>query len=114
MSLMNVKEEVLSMLSLEETDDERLSARLDAIISGVKQALSLRIGGKDVPDALSYIVRDVSLARYNRLGSEGASAHTVEGETLSYIADDFEPYALDIAEWQRLNAAKGTRTVHFL
>lgn len=114
MSLENVKGEVLSLLSLEGTGDNKLSARLDTIISGVKQALSLRIGGADVPDELSYIVRDVSLARYNRLGSEGASAHTVEGETLSYIADDFEPYALDIAEWQRLNAKRGTRTVHFL
>ena len=32
---------------------------------------------------------DVSVIRFNKIGSEGLSSHTVEGESLSFAEDDF-------------------------
>lgn len=95
--------DVLSLLSLSDTDDAALLSRVSSIVSGVVSALSLRLGGRAVPEVLGYVVRDVSLARYNRLGSEGVSSHGVEGETMQWNrGDDFAPYAADIAAWGAL------------
>ena len=58
----------------------------------------------DVPDDLKYIVTDVSIMRFNRIGSEGLSSHSVEGESLSFASNDFEPYLDDIQSY--LNAQK--------
>lgn len=93
-----------------------MTQRVTLIVSGVTQALSVRIGGVPVPDALDYIVRDVSLSRYNRLGSEGAASHSVEGETMTWNKDDFEPYATDIAAWaaQQMQKPSGGGIVRFL
>lgn len=97
-----IEADVLSLLSLSSLDDALL-ARISTIVSGVVSALSLRLGGRAVPEALAYVVRDVSLARYNRLGSEGASSHGVEGETMQWNrGDDFAPYTADIAAWGAL------------
>ena len=52
-----------------------------------------------MPDALNYIVTDVSIMRFNRIGSEGLSSHTVEGESLSFSNNDFEPYIDDIQSY---------------
>ncbi len=113
MNTANVTTDILRLLDLE--GDTKLLGKLGTIVQGVASALSLRLGVSEVPDALSYIVRDVSLARYNRIGSEGASAHEVEGERLTYAgADDFSPYALDIELWKEENAKAKVRRVHFL
>lgn len=115
MNMASVRTEMVRLLSLEGAADATLLGRLDVIIGGVVQALSLRLGGADVPDSLSYIVRDVSLARYNRIGSEGAASHNVEGESISYAGvDDFAPFARDIELWVEANAAARVRKVHFL
>ena len=93
-----------------------MTQRVTIIVSGVTQSLSIRLGGVPVPATLDYIVRDVSLSRYNRLGSEGASSHAVEGETMTWTKDDFEPYAADIAAWaaQQMQKPSGGGIVRFL
>jgi hypothetical protein len=70
---------------------------LNLIISGTQSRLKVLLGGTDeVPDALEYIIIDVAAVRYNRIGSEGLSSHTVEGETMSWSENDFEPFMDDI------------------
>ena len=111
-----IVDDVLTMLSLNSPSDNSLIQRVTLIVSGVTQSLSLRLGGVPVPEELGYIVRDVSLSRYNRLGSEGVSSHSVEGETMSWTKDDFEPYSLDISSWlaQQKPPTGGTGIVRFL
>ena len=36
------------------------------------------------------------MIRFNRIGSEGFSSHSVEGESLSFSDDDFAGYREDI------------------
>jgi len=45
---------------------------------------------------MDYIILEVSVIRYNRIGSEGLSAHSVEGESLSWSDNDFSGYMDDI------------------
>lgn len=88
-------QDILNLLGLSSEDAETVE-RLRVIIASVQQRLLLLIGGTEVPDKLSYIVTEVSIARYNRIGSEGISSHSVEGESMTYIEDDFAPYKTDI------------------
>lgn len=82
-------------------DDTSLDAMLIQIIEQTEQRLLLRLsGGFDaVPEALAFIVVEVSIIRYNRLANEGMSSATVEGESLTFAANDFAPYEDDIQAW---------------
>jgi hypothetical protein len=81
------------------TDDER-DDLLTLILEETASRLSNRyLAGNAVPEALEYIVVAVSVIRYNRIGSEGMSAQTIEGEALHFRDNDFEAYEDDIAGW---------------
>lgn len=49
-----------------------------------------------VPTELDYIVDEVTIARFNRIGSEGMASESVEGRSASYEVDYFAPFATDI------------------
>ena len=48
---------------------------------------------------MEYIILDVSVIRFNRIGSEGLSSHSVEGESLSWSENDFAGYMDDIQSY---------------
>ncbi len=78
------------------TDDSR-DELLMTIISAVQARLLLLLGGaSEVPESLAYIVPEVAVIRYNRIGSEGMSSHSVEGETVVYADNDFAGYMGEI------------------
>ena len=61
-----------------------------------------------VPTELEYIVTEVSIVRYNKIGSEGVTSHSVEGETMSFSDNDFKGYLNDIEVWKnKKNEVKG-------
>ena len=77
-------------------DDSR-DALLTTIVSAVQARLLLLLGGaSEVPEGLAYIVPEVAVIRYNRIGSEGMSSHSVEGETVAYADNDFAGYMGEI------------------
>ena len=74
--------------------------QLRDIIGDVEAQLKVKLGGVEaVPDDLAYIVVAVSVKQYNRIGSEGAASHTVEGETLSWSDNPFAEFEKDITSW---------------
>ena len=81
--------------------DTSLDAMLSEIIEQVEQRLLIRLSGAvdSVPDALEYVVTNVSLARYNRIADEGKTSASVDGETNVYADNDFEPYEDEIQAW---------------
>lgn len=108
-------EYVKIMLGFGENDvDEERDARLRLIISNTTARLKLLLGGIDPPDELDPIIIEVSVIRFNRIGSEGMTGHSVEGESTNYTDDDFAPYASEIQAF--LDSQKnGTRgKVRFL
>lgn len=88
---------------------------LNLIISGTQSRLKVLLGGTDeVPDALEYIIIDVAAVRYNRIGSEGLSSHTVEGETMSWSENDFEPFMDDINAYLESQQNESRGVIRFL
>lgn len=83
------------LLGIPETDTSQ-DAKLNLILSGTTSRLKALLGGQDPPEDLNYIITDVAVIRFNRIGSEGLSAHTVEGESQSFSDDDFAGYREDI------------------
>lgn len=83
------------LLGISESDTSQ-DAKLNLILSGTTSRLKALLGGQDPPEDLNYIITDVAVIRFNRIGSEGFSSHSVEGESLSFSDDDFAGYREDI------------------
>lgn len=49
-----------------------------------------------VPIELDYILDEVAISRYNRVGAEGMKSESVEGHSTSYSDDDFLPFMGEI------------------
>ena len=87
------------------TDIEKLingtqAEQLAVIESMTRDRLTLLLGGLDIPEELEYIVTEVSVKRFNRIGSEGATSHNVEGESLNWgDVDDFADYMDEINKY---------------
>lgn len=65
-----------------------------------------------VPSDLEYIVAEVAVKRFRRLGSEGMAKKSLEGLTNEFTLSDFEDYEDDIALYLKPdddgNASAGT------
>lgn len=92
---MAILADVKTMLGIS-TNDTDIDSKLDLIIRLTNSRLKVLLGGVDVPESLEYIVTEVSIIRFNKIGSEGLSAHSVEGESLSFSDDDFAAYKDEI------------------
>ena len=87
--------ELKIMLGIDEKDIS-IDNKLDLLISNATKRLKILLGGIEPPAEMQYIIIEVAIMRFNRLGSEGLSSHNVEGESLSFIDDDFAPFSNDI------------------
>lgn len=89
------------MLGITDADQDE---KLKLIISTATARLKLLLGGIDPPDTMDHIIREVSIIRFNKIGSEGMGSHTVEGESLTFNEDDFAAFADEIQAY--LNTVK--------
>lgn len=66
-------------------DETELDGKLNLIIRNAeRQVLSyLPSGTEPVPEALEYIVCEMAVTRFNRLGNEGMSSYSQEGESIT-------------------------------
>lgn len=87
------------------TDIEKLingtqAEQLAVIESMTRDRLTILLGGLTIPEELEYIVTEVSVKRFNRIGSEGAQHHNVEGEVFMWSdTDDFADYMDEINKY---------------
>jgi len=87
-------EQIKKLLGFSDNSQDEL---LQTIISLTESRLKNLLGSAEaIPVSLSYIVTEVAIRRFNRVGSEGFASHTVEGETMAWSDDDFAPYNDDI------------------
>lgn len=93
-------EDLKRMLGLSAQDNEELDNKLNWIINTTKARLKVLLGGIDPEDDLDYIIIEVSIIRYNRIGSEGFQSHTVEGENIGFLSSDFDAYMDDIQAYK--------------
>lgn len=89
------------MLGIEEAD---LDEKLSLILSGATSRLKILLGGTEPPQEMEHIILDVAIARFNRIGSEGLTGHTVEGESLTFTENDFDQFSDEIQAWLSRNS----------
>lgn len=88
--------------------EEKPNRTLDVIIRLTTNRLKTLLDVEEVPNELEYIITEVSIVRYNKIGSEGVTSHSVEGETMSFSDNDFKGYLNDIEAWKnKKNEVKG-------
>lgn len=101
-------DDILLLLGLSDPDDD-MTDKLEAIIDITEQRLKLLLGGvTTIPSNLSYIVTEVSIVRFNRIGSEGVTSHNVQGESMTWSERDFAPYKDEIQAYLDAQAVPST------
>ena len=85
--------------------DTTLDEKLLLLVDTATARLKILLGGIEPPERMAHIILEAAVARFNRIGSEGLSSHTVEGESLSFSENDFAGYLDEIQAW--LDAQKG-------
>lgn len=90
------------------------SEQLKTIISLTESRLKALLGVDKVPEALEYIETEVAVRRFNRIGSEGASAHSVEGESWTFSDNDFDAFSDDIQAWRSKQKNQSRGKVRFI
>ena len=61
------------------------------IVEITKEKILNYINEKELPKELEFILIELSIERYNRIGSEGIASESVDGKNVSY-EDNFENY----------------------
>ena len=101
-------------LLLDITDDTQ-DDRLTWLVNSASQRLCLLLGGADeVPEQLEYIVVEVAAIRFNRIGSEGLTSHSVDGESMSFTDDEFAGYNDEIQAYISTQGENKTGKVRFI
>lgn len=96
------------------SDDTGQDALLKLIIDSATARLKTLLGGIEPPESLDYIVREVSIIRFNRIGSEGMASHTVEGESQQFTDSDFDGFTGDIQAFLESQKDSARGRVRFL
>lgn len=99
-------EQLENLLGITESDAET-DKKLMWILESSRARLKLLLGGLEPPEELNHIIIEVSIIRFNRIGSEGLSSHSVEGESLAWNESDFAGYMDEIEAY--LDEQKGTK-----
>ena len=82
-----------------DADNTEQDSLITSIISKTTQRLKNKLGGIDPPTELDYIVFEVAVKRYNRIGAEGMASQSIEGKSETFRDSDFDEFKEDIAEW---------------
>lgn len=80
--------------------DEKTQEVIEELIINQMDALEVKLG-TDIPKTLEFIVVETSIARYNRLGSEGLKSEGIDVISQSFIEDVFEPYVSAISDYKK-------------
>lgn len=88
--------ENLKLLLGIESSDTSQDAKLRLLIDTATSRLKILLGGIEPPDSMEHVIIEVAIIRFNRIGSEGLSSHSVEGESLSWSDNDFAGFSDEI------------------
>ena len=92
------------LLGVSENDD-----LVSEIIELTREKILNYINKTELPKELEFVLIELSIQRYNRIGSEGIASESVDGKSVSY-EDDFETYKHYLDEYMtRNNTSRGFR-----
>lgn len=80
--------------------DKMATQRLTFLVKNLKNRLGLPYDEPFVvPEDFGWILDEVIIRRFNRIGSEGYTTQRVEGHSISFSTDDFAEYLDDIKSY---------------
>lgn len=95
-NVLNVEEQNMSLLTeLTQIQAELLAEKL----------------GKDIPENLTFIIVETTIARYRKVGAEGMSTKRIDVISNAYSDDLFEPYKEIIARYSDKSTNKRVRLI---
>lgn len=72
------------------------------------QKVLIYLNVTQLPMQLEWIVIELTVQRYNRIGSEGMSSESVDGGSTSYIEDELAPYYQLLDVYKQSNVTDST------
>lgn len=90
--------------------DALQDAVIELIVEDVSSHLKILLG-KEVPKELEFIIREISIRRFQRLGSEGMKSELVEGHRVDFydLNKEFDPYLAIIEKYQEVEPSDGPK-----
>ena len=80
-----------------------ITEKLEIIEGITRRRLAIMLGVDDVsliPEQLDYVVDEVTMARYSRLGNEAMSSYGQEGMSITFNDNDFKPFMNEISKFK--------------
>lgn len=106
------KMKLLLGIAKEDTDIDSL---LELLLDSAQARLKFLLGGIEVPEELSYVVLEVAVSRFNRIGNEGMSSYSQEGASMSFESSDFAGFMDEIQAYlDKVNGKSGKGGFKFL
>lgn len=96
-------------------DDERITVIYDKteqrLLNRLKRSLT---DITTVPTELDYIVEELTIMRFNRIGSEGMQSESMDGHSATYAETDLRLYEPEIKEYIHNVTDKKRGVIRFL
>lgn len=109
-----MREDVKKLLGITDTLQD---AQIDLIIKHTEAWLKLwfmqHTDRTTIPEEVQFIIAEVAVKRFNRLGSEGMSKEDVEGHSVTYKDDDFAGYMSLLSSYMPDKSGKQPGSVMF-
>ena len=112
---------VSKVKTLLDIKDDLQDDAINLIVDNVAKHLLMKIKTKNktievIPEELDFIVEEISIRRYNRLGSEGFQTDSVEGHSITFyeLEKDFTPYQEIIDDYKEEDYSSGRGRVRFI
>ena len=86
---MTIIEQVKALLGISDNLQDNLLTVIQSLTEAHFKAYSNQ---NDIPEKLQYIIVEVMVKRFNKLGSEGMKTQKVEGLDMEFALDDFVEY----------------------
>ena len=107
-------QELKRSLGIDSLDTSRDVLLMD-LYKRVEQALQVNLGVARIPPSLNWIILEVTIERFNRLGSEGVERQEVEGYSTTYQSGSwFEAYEPLLQDWKATQTSGDIGKVRFL
>lgn len=103
MTLDNIK----VILSL--TEDDTQDILLTVLCANAVNSINVYLGVSELPNELSFIVDELVVARYRKLGAEGIDTEKIDVLSTKYTADNLKPYYTILDEYKSNHGLSGKR-----
>ena len=80
-----------------------ITEKLEIIEGITRQRMAIMLGVSDVlliPEQLNYVIDEVTMARYSRLGNEAMKSYGQEGMSITFNDNDFKPFMNEISKFK--------------